>query len=138
MLVVWCRGVVKSRGSVTEKWGGGETSARLDPQVGEINGRRAVHLVAPDDDLFGLGMDHHRPIHRLPSRAGCFQDAGLVAHDELIGRVALGDDDAVLALGVAAHVDCIVSGDRDWLTLKTFQGIAIVTPAKALRFIDSE
>ena len=48
------------------------------------------------------------------------------------------DDDAVLALGVAAHVDCIVSGDRDWLTLKTFQGIAIVTPAKALRLIDSE
>jgi putative PIN family toxin of toxin-antitoxin system len=48
------------------------------------------------------------------------------------------DDDAVLALGVAAKVDFIVSGDRDLLTLKTFQGIAIVTPAEALRLIDSE
>jgi uncharacterized protein len=48
------------------------------------------------------------------------------------------DDDAVLALGVAANVDCIVSGDKDLLTLKTFQGIAIVTPAEALRLIDSE
>jgi uncharacterized protein len=48
------------------------------------------------------------------------------------------DDDAVLALGVAAKVDFIVSGDRDLLTLQNFQGIAIVTPAEALRLIDSE
>ena len=48
------------------------------------------------------------------------------------------DDDAVLALGVAAKVDFIVSGDQDLLTLKTFQGIAIVTPAEALRLIDTE
>jgi len=48
------------------------------------------------------------------------------------------DDDAVLALGVAAHVDFIVSGDKDLLTLKNFQGIAVVTPAEALRLIDSE
>jgi len=48
------------------------------------------------------------------------------------------DDDAVLALGVAANVDLIVSGDKDLLTLKSFQGIAIVTPAEALRLIDSE
>jgi putative PIN family toxin of toxin-antitoxin system len=46
------------------------------------------------------------------------------------------DDDAVLALGVAAHVDLIVSGDKDLLDLKSFQGIAIVTPAEALRRID--
>ncbi len=48
------------------------------------------------------------------------------------------DDDAVLALGVAAQVDCIISGDRDLLTLKNFQGIAIVTPAEALLLIDGE
>lgn len=48
------------------------------------------------------------------------------------------DDDAVLALGVAANVDFIVSGDKDLLDLKTFLGIAIVTPAEALRLIDSE
>jgi len=48
------------------------------------------------------------------------------------------DDDAVLALGVAASVDLIVSGDKDLLDRKTFQGIAIVTPAEALRLLDGE
>ena len=46
------------------------------------------------------------------------------------------DDDAVLALAVAAHVAVIVSGDRDLLDLKIFQGIAIVTPAEVLRRIE--
>jgi putative PIN family toxin of toxin-antitoxin system len=48
------------------------------------------------------------------------------------------DDDAVLALGVAANVDFIVSGDGDLLTLKIFQGISILTPAEALRLVESE
>jgi putative PIN family toxin of toxin-antitoxin system len=46
------------------------------------------------------------------------------------------DDDAVLALGVAANVDVIVSGDRDLLDLKSFHGIDIVTPAEALRRVE--
>jgi|SRR5580658_10329338 putative PIN family toxin of toxin-antitoxin system len=45
------------------------------------------------------------------------------------------DDDLVLACALAAHVDLIVSGDADLLTLKTYQDIPIVTPAAALRFI---
>lgn len=46
------------------------------------------------------------------------------------------DDDAVLALGIAANADFIVSGDRDLLDLKSFQGIAIVNPAEALRKVE--
>ncbi len=42
------------------------------------------------------------------------------------------DDDAVLALVLAALADLIVSGDDDLLTLITFEGIPIVTPAQAL------
>ncbi len=42
------------------------------------------------------------------------------------------DDDAVLALALAALADLIVSGDDDLLTLVTFEGIPIVTPAQAL------
>jgi predicted nucleic acid-binding protein len=42
------------------------------------------------------------------------------------------DDDAVLALALAAKVDCVVSGDDDLLVLQTFEGIAIITPAQAL------
>lgn len=48
------------------------------------------------------------------------------------------DDDAVLALAVAAKADFIVSGDDDLLSLKSFQGIAIVKPAEALRRIEAQ
>jgi putative PIN family toxin of toxin-antitoxin system len=42
------------------------------------------------------------------------------------------DDDHVLACALAAQADLIVSGDRHLLTLKTYQGIPIVSPAEAL------
>ena len=45
------------------------------------------------------------------------------------------DDDAVLALALAARVDVIVSGDDDLLELANFQGIPIVKPTEALRRI---
>ena len=41
-------------------------------------------------------------------------------------------DDQVLAAALAAHADLIVSGDADWLSLKVFQGIEIVTAAAAV------
>ena len=45
------------------------------------------------------------------------------------------DDDAVLALALAAQVDLIVSGDDDLLALMHFQNIPIATPAQAIRRI---
>lgn len=42
------------------------------------------------------------------------------------------DDDAVLALAVAAQPDLIISGDADLLALGTHAGIPIVTPAGTL------
>jgi putative PIN family toxin of toxin-antitoxin system len=48
------------------------------------------------------------------------------------------DDDAVLALAIAARADLIVSGDRDLLDLPRFQDIAIVTPAEALRKTEAQ
>ena len=47
------------------------------------------------------------------------------------------DDDAVLALALAAQVDLIVSGDDDLLALKHFQNIPIVTPAQAIQRIEA-
>ncbi len=41
------------------------------------------------------------------------------------------DDDAVLALAVAAQVDFIASGDDDLLAVAAFQGIHIVTAGQA-------
>ena len=45
------------------------------------------------------------------------------------------DDDHALALGIAAQVDLIISGDDDLLSLKTFRDIPIVTPAEAVHRI---
>ena len=42
------------------------------------------------------------------------------------------DDDHVLACAVAGGVRYIVSGDRDLLGLKSYNRIAILTPAAAL------
>jgi putative PIN family toxin of toxin-antitoxin system len=45
------------------------------------------------------------------------------------------DDDAVLALAVAAQADLIVSGDADLLVLGAHAGIPIVSPIDALAII---
>lgn len=43
------------------------------------------------------------------------------------------DDDAVLALAIAAQADIVISGDNDLLCLASFEGIPILTPAQALQ-----
>lgn len=43
------------------------------------------------------------------------------------------DDDAVLALAMAAQADLVISGDDDLLSLISFEGIPILTPAQALQ-----
>ena len=48
------------------------------------------------------------------------------------------DDDEVLALAIAAHVDLIVSGDNDLLSLASFEGIPIIAPAEAVKRIGGE
>lgn len=48
------------------------------------------------------------------------------------------DDDAVLACALAAQAEVIVSGDRDLLGLKNYQGIDILTAPKLLARIPGE
>ena len=43
------------------------------------------------------------------------------------------DDDAVLALAIAAQADIVISGDDDLLCLASFEGIPILMPAQALQ-----
>jgi uncharacterized protein len=45
------------------------------------------------------------------------------------------DDDEVLALAIAAKVDLVVSGDKDLLSLGSFEGIPILAPAQAVTLI---
>jgi uncharacterized protein len=43
------------------------------------------------------------------------------------------DDDAVLALAMAAKADLMISGDDDLLSIQRFEGIPIVSPAQAVQ-----
>ena len=43
------------------------------------------------------------------------------------------DDDAVLALALAAQADVLISGDDDLLCLGSYESIPILTPAQALQ-----
>jgi putative PIN family toxin of toxin-antitoxin system len=43
------------------------------------------------------------------------------------------DDDAVLALAIAAQADWVISGDDDLLCLGSFEAIPVLTPAQALQ-----
>lgn len=47
------------------------------------------------------------------------------------------DDDAVLALALAAQADMIISGDDDLIALTHFQGIPISAPAQASERIEA-
>ena len=48
------------------------------------------------------------------------------------------EDDKVLALAIAAKVDLVVSGDKDLLSLKSFQGIPMLTPANGLSLVEAK
>lgn len=62
--------------------------------------------------------------------------ASLVTARQLTDQVSRdADDDQVLACALAAHANLVVSGDDDLLTLKSFQGIPIVSPAQAVSII---
>lgn len=62
--------------------------------------------------------------------------ATLVSANRLARQVSRdADDDAVLACALAARANLIVSGDDDLLTLKSFEGIRIVTARDAVELV---
>lgn len=48
------------------------------------------------------------------------------------------DDNHILACALAGKADCIVSGDKDLLRLKEFEGIAVVRPLDFLRMLGEQ
>lgn len=76
----------------------------------------------------GLTADQMlRNYRRIVTRVTVRQLAQQVSRDA--------DDDAVIACALAARADWIVSGDDDLLTLKTFEGIRIVTVKEAVGLV---
>ena len=55
------------------------------------------------------------------------QLADVVAPSSLLQPVCRdADDDEVLAVAIASQADCIITGDDDLLSLKSYQGIPIM------------
>lgn len=48
------------------------------------------------------------------------------------------DDDWVLATALAGHSEIMVSGDKDLLVLKQFQGIKILSPRQFVEWMDRQ
>jgi putative PIN family toxin of toxin-antitoxin system len=48
------------------------------------------------------------------------------------------DDDEVLATALAARAEIILTGDKDLLMLKEFQGIKILSPRQFVEWMDSQ
>jgi putative PIN family toxin of toxin-antitoxin system len=48
------------------------------------------------------------------------------------------DDDWVLATALAGHSEIIVTGDKDLLVLKQFQGIKILSPRQFVEWMDRQ
>lgn len=63
--------------------------------------------------------------------------AELVVPAEAVTACRDPSDNAMLEAAAAGRVDCIVSGDRDLLSLTEFRGIPIVTPAQFLASLES-
>jgi len=65
------------------------------------------------NDINNLLREHANIVSPIPLAANLCRDP---------------DDVKILGLAIAAHADCIITGDKDLLVLKKFQGVPIMTP----------
>ena len=93
------------------------------------------HQIVLSQELLDEILRNLRRKIKLP--AGIVEDIGrlLLEHASMASPVPLApdvcrdpEDIKILGLAVAAHADCIVTGDKDLLVLKEFEGVPILTP----------
>jgi len=93
------------------------------------------HEIVLCEDLLDEILRNLQEKINLPG--GIVEDIGklLREHASIVSSIPLAadicrdpDDVKILGLAVAAHADCIVTGDKDLLILEKFQGIPILTP----------
>ncbi len=84
----------------------------------------AVRVAATGMSATELVQQYQRLAHRVTA-------------SKLITRISRDiDDDAVLACAITAKADAIVSGDQDLLTLRSIDGIPILTVAQAIARVE--
>ena len=83
---------------------------------------------------------HQIPAREIETNIHTFSDiAILVVPTEQITIVKDDpDDNTFIACALAGNAEYIVSGDRDLLTVRTYKGIRILTPATFLTLIEHE
>lgn len=95
--------------------------AELEATLGKA--RLAPFVAATGQDVRSLVRHLRRLTRVVPASA-------------LPGRISRDrDDDVVLACASAAKAELIVTGDQDLLVLRSFDGIPIVRPARALQLL---
>ncbi|MDY6952148.1 MAG: putative toxin-antitoxin system toxin component, PIN family [Thermodesulfobacteriota bacterium] len=93
------------------------------------------HEIVLSDDLLDEILRNLRRKIRLPAKAVDNIGELLREHSNFSIPVPLPpdlcrdpDDTKILGLAIASNADCIVTGDKDLLVLKTFQGTPILSP----------
>ena len=93
------------------------------------------HEIALSDDLFDEILRNLRQKIKLPPDVVDNIGTLLREHSDISIPVPLAkdvcrdpDDIKILGLAVASNADYIVTGDKDLLVLKSFQGISILNP----------
>jgi len=93
------------------------------------------HEIVLSQELLDEILRNLRQKIKLPG--GIVKDIGnlLREHASIASAIPLAadlcrdpDDVKILGLAIAANADCIVTGDKDLLVLKKFQGVPILTP----------
>ena len=124
-------------------WGGPPGRLIQAAQSGRIEVASSVALLTEFRDVLGREKFSRRLTRLGFTGARLFADyvaLVTIVAPALITPTILRDpaDDAVLAAGIGARADLIVSGDAHLLNLKAFQGIDIVTAATAVGRISPE
>ena len=95
----------------------------------------ASHEIVLSEHILGELHRHLRGKFKIPARQvdailAFLREEATVVSPAKVHPDACRDrtDLAVLGTAVAAEADCLVTGDRDLLTLKTFQGIPLLSP----------
>jgi uncharacterized protein len=95
----------------------------------------ASHEIVLSEHILGELHRHLRGKFKVPERQveailSFLRESATVVAPAKVRPGACRDrtDLAVLGTALAAGVDCLVTGDRDLLVLKTFQGIPILSP----------
>ena len=113
-----CRDIVKRRLLAFELF---TSQTLLDELAGKLRGK--FHLNPDELPLLKIYADEATIVKPKPLSESVCRDP---------------DDDEVLATALTSNAEMILTGDKDLLVLKQFQGIKILSPRRFIEWIDGQ